>query len=172
MTHSNRRAPQETGEFLGAPQVPQLGKFEQRWVNCDRGAGAYRDALNADWFKAFRFVLATTSKLEQGWVNRNRDAEAYPDALSGDVSSACAENTGLKFGSSGRTRTYNPSVNSRGNRRTVALQTQGLPARNRIFAGIWGRFGGTPVFELPTPCAQVGFRPSLETVHFQYFLFQ
>jgi len=95
-----------TGAFLGVPQVPQMGKFEQEWVN------------------------------------RNGDADAYPGALSLDASTTCAENTGFKVGSSGRTRTYNPSVNSRRNLVAVVLQTKGLQAQFSNFAGNWGRFGG------------------------------
>ena len=43
----------------------------------------------------------------------------------------------LAFGSSGRTRTYNPSVNSRRAYDRLALQTQDLEARKVSFHGIW-----------------------------------
>ena len=45
--------------------------------------------------------------------------------------------------SSGRIRTYNPSVNSRTAHSRLALQTQDLDARKVNFPGIWGDFGGT-----------------------------
>ena len=48
-----------------------------------------------------------------------------------------------EIGSSGRTRTYNPSVNSRTAYSRLALQTQDLDALKVSFAGIWGEFGGT-----------------------------
>src|ERR1035441_3217749 len=47
------------------------------------------------------------------------------------------------FGSAGRTRTYNPSVNSRMAYSRLALQTQDLDALETNSAGIWGDFGGT-----------------------------
>jgi hypothetical protein len=50
----------------------------------------------------------------------------------------------LKFGSSGRIRTYNPSVNSRTACSRLTLQTKGLRVYYAGFAGNWGDFGGTP----------------------------
>jgi hypothetical protein len=47
------------------------------------------------------------------------------------------------FGSSGRTRTYNPSVNSRTACSCLALQTQDLQVQNFDFPGNWGDSGGT-----------------------------
>ena len=46
-------------------------------------------------------------------------------------------------GSSGRTRTYNPSVNSRRVLSCLALQTQDLHVQKVNFPRIWGGFGGT-----------------------------
>ena len=48
-----------------------------------------------------------------------------------------------EIGSSGRIRTYNPSVNSRKAYSRFALQTQDLDVQNPNFPGIWGDFGGT-----------------------------
>src|ERR1700674_3245456 len=56
----------------------------------------------------------------------------------------CVGNTALKIGSSGRTRTYNPSVNSRTAYSRLTLQPQNLEVRNFDFLGNWGDFGGTP----------------------------
>src|ERR1035437_3148350 len=52
--------------------------------------------------------------------------------------------------SSGRIRTYNPSVNSRTAYSCLALQTQDLDARKADFPRIWGDFGGTLPTLLPT----------------------
>ena len=49
----------------------------------------------------------------------------------------------LAFGSSGRTRTYNPSVNSRKAYSRLALQTQDLHARKADCRINWGDSGGT-----------------------------
>ena len=49
-----------------------------------------------------------------------------------------------KFGSSGRIRTYNPSVNSRTALSRLTLQTKGLHVYYAGFVGNWGDFGGTP----------------------------
>jgi len=48
-----------------------------------------------------------------------------------------------RFGSSGRIRTYNPSLNSRNGCSRLALQTQGLHARNSDYRVNWGDSGGT-----------------------------
>ena len=48
-----------------------------------------------------------------------------------------------RTGSSGRTRTYNPSVNSRTASSHLTLQTQDLDAHNSDFPGNWGDSGGT-----------------------------
>ena len=82
-------------------------------------------------------------KLEQGWVKLDGDGDPYRSALTVDASTTCVENTRLRIGSSGRTRTYNPSVNRRGNVVALLLQTQGLQAQFSKFAENWGRFGGT-----------------------------
>src|SRR5436190_10267570 len=47
-------------------------------------------------------------------------------------------------GSSGRTRTYNPSVNSRTACRRLALQPQDLQAQHPDYFGIWGGLRGVP----------------------------
>src|ERR1035441_7928564 len=47
------------------------------------------------------------------------------------------------FGSSGGTRTYNPSVNSRTAYSRLALQTQDLDAQKANYRVNWGDFGGT-----------------------------
>ena len=48
-----------------------------------------------------------------------------------------------QFGSSGRTRPYNPSVNRRRAYSRLTLQTQDLDAQKTDLAGIWGDSGGT-----------------------------
>ena len=50
---------------------------------------------------------------------------------------------GTEFGSSGRTRTYNPSVNSREAYSRLTLQTRDLDAPKSNFPGNWGDSGGT-----------------------------
>ena len=47
------------------------------------------------------------------------------------------------FGSAGRTRTYNPSVNSRTAFSRLALQTQDLHSQNADYRVNWGDSGGT-----------------------------
>ena len=46
------------------------------------------------------------------------------------------------FGSAGRTRTYNPSVNSRTACSRLTLQTQDLDAPESNFPGNWGGLWG------------------------------
>jgi len=59
-------------------------------------------------------------------------------------STNCGEDIAEKgFGSSGRTRTYNPSVNSTTGCSRLTLQTQDLDARKTSLSGIWGDSGGT-----------------------------
>ena len=48
------------------------------------------------------------------------------------------------FGSSGRIRTYNPSVNSRMAYSRLTLQTVDLHARKANYHVNWGDSGGTP----------------------------
>ena len=83
-------------------------------VNAASAAPRRTRPIAAEKLGAFLGVprVPQISKLEQGWVNRDGHDHPYHGALTADASTTCVENTGLRIGSSGRTRTYNPSVNS------------------------------------------------------------
>jgi len=58
----------------------------------------------------------------------------------------------LAHGSSGRTRTYNPSVNSRVACSRLVLQTKDLQAPISDFRGNWGDSGGTSLSDALQLC--------------------
>ena len=85
---------------------------------------------------AARAVLFERAKSPKYWP--------FPSKRGNGLSTGSAEELVVEgFGSSGRIRTYNPSVNSRTAYGRLALQTRDLGARKSNFPGILGDFGGT-----------------------------
>jgi hypothetical protein len=92
-------------------------------------------------FAGARFLAGAAARLA------DRSGSEWPLLLDRRGPDSTALNGDARFesmvGSSGRTRTYNPSVNSRMACSRLALQLQDLDVRNVDFLGIGGTPGGT-----------------------------
>jgi len=84
-----------------------------------------------------------TRKFEQRWVIPDSGRQPGHRSETGVFSKGYAETNGLKFGSSGRTRTYNPSVNSRPGCAASRCKHKYLCTQKTDSSANWGDSGGT-----------------------------